>query len=257
MKLVRIDPPGAWLIRESVRELVAMTGANTFLEVGVGDGELSSDLLKMGLTGIGIDLSEEAVRRASRKLARYIKVGQYQVTRQELSELPCHLQFDLAVSMMVIEHIPDDVGFVADLRRHVRSGGHVIVGAPARMDKWGIEDETVGHIRRYEREQMSRTLIKGGVEPLKIWSIGVPVANLLLSLSNMTINLSSESEKTRLSKFEQTATSGVRDIPFKTAFPSCFRLLLNRWTLWPLFTLQRLFYKSKVGLVIVCLGRVN
>ena len=56
---------------------------------------------------------------------------------------------------------------------------------------------------------------------------------------------------------EQTELSGIREIPFKTVFPAWFRLILNRVTLYPLFILQRLFYRTNLGLTLLAVGRVD
>jgi hypothetical protein len=52
----------------------------------------------------------------------------------------------------------------------------------------------------------------------------------------------------------QTEASGIRDIPFKTMFPSVFRLVLNARALYPLLALQRLFYRSNLGLTLIGFG---
>jgi hypothetical protein len=140
------------------------------------------------------------------------------------------------------------------MAQSVKPGGHVIIGVPGRPDLWGIEDETVGHVRRYDRASLADVLTRAGLRNVQVWSVAVPVANLLFRLGNAMIRLSGEPRKKALSAREQTEESGIRRIPFKTVFPPAFRLILNRYTMAPLFVLQRLFYGSDFGLTLVGFG---
>ena len=96
---------------------------------------------------------------------------------------------------------------------------------------------------------------QAGLTDVTVWSVAVPVANLLFRLGNLTLRRSGEVGKRQLSKLEQTKTSGIREIPFKTVFPTWFRLVLNRTTLYPLFLLQRAFYSTNLGLTMIAFGR--
>ena len=49
----------------------------------------------------------------------------------------------------------------------------------------------------------------------------------------------------------------IRDSPWKTVFPAPFKLLLNRVTLFPLFVIQRFFYRSKMGITMLGFGKVG
>jgi hypothetical protein len=98
-------------------------------------------------------------------------------------------------------------------------------------------------------------LLEAGLTDVTVWSVAVPVANLLFRLGNLTIRRSTEVTKRELSKIDQTKTSGIREIPFKTVFPAWFKMVLNRTTLYPLFVLQRRFYATNLGLTMVAFGR--
>jgi hypothetical protein len=94
------------------------------------------------------------------------------------------------------------------------------------------------------------------LQSIEVWSVAVPTANLLFRISNCLIKRSNESTKITQSKKAQTLTSGIREIPFKTVFPSWMRLILNPVVLYPLFVLQRLFYRSNWGLTLLGEGRI-
>jgi SAM-dependent methyltransferase len=257
MKFVRMDPPGQWCTHQAVCDAIARCGGARFLEVGCGTGRLSRVLCERGLTGRGVDLSESAIEEARDELREFIDAGRFETRRAELSELAGDAgSYDLALSIMVMEHVQDDLAFVRSLAGAVRPGGHLIIGVPGRPDLWGIEDDTVGHVRRYDPATLAGVLTRAGLGGVQVWSVAVPVANVLFHLGNAMIRRSGELEKTSLSARRQTEESGVRRIPFKTVFPPAFRLLLNKYTMAPLVALQRLFYGSSLGLTLIGFGEI-
>ena len=157
---------------------------------------------------------------------------------------------------MVMEHVEDDVAFIRKIAHFVKPGGNIIVAVPGRRDRWSLEDETVGHYRRYDREDIAAILCKANLSKVSVWSVGVPIINMLFNISLWLVSKSRETAKVDLSMREQTETSGIRDIPWKTVFPSWVRVILNRTTLFPLFMIQRLFYRSGLGIVMMGMGRV-
>ncbi len=257
MKLVKIDPPGTWCHNEAVGEMITKSGARTFIEVGCGAGDLSKRLCQRGMTGIGLDFSAEAIKQAKENLAEYIANGQYRLIQGDILEFEeSQEKVDLGVSMMVMEHVEDDVDFLQKIARCVKPGGHVIVAVPGRRDCWSFEDETVGHLRRYDRQDLFDVLAKAGMEDHVVWSVAVPIANMLYGISDILVRNSSEKHKIGTSMIEQTQSSGIREIPFKTVFPPFCKLILNRITLSPLFVIQRMFYNTGLGVTMIAMGEV-
>lgn len=254
--MVKIDPPGTWCHNEAVLELVKKSKAKSFVEVGCGAADLSSKLCEMGLKGYGIDFSADAIKIASEKMKPFIENGQYQLIHGDIFKFEEQgIKVDLGVSMMVMEHVEDDIAFIKKICSVLNEGGHLLIGVPGRRDRWGIEDETVGHLRRYDKVDLESVLKKSGLSNVVVWSVAVPVANILFHIGNYLVK-KNESHKKELSLREQTETSGIREIPFKTVFPSYFNLILNRVTLYPLFLIQRLFYSTGLGLTMLGLGKV-
>jgi SAM-dependent methyltransferase len=257
MKFVRIDPPGTFCTQEALRDALEGCDGGTFLDVGCGGGNLSRVLCDRGFTGAGIDFSSRAIELARTLLARDIAEGRYRLFAGEMRELPADFaKVNVAISFMVMEHVEDDIGFIRDIAQHVKPGGRIILGVPGRRDRWSLEDETVGHFRRYDRGDLDDVMKKAGLGQVSIWSVGVPTVNLLFRASLWTIARAGEAAKKTQSQREQTETSGIREIPWKTVFPSWVRLILNRATLYPLFVIQRLFYRTGLGLVMMGMGRL-
>ncbi len=257
MKLVNIDPPVTFCIKEALRDALKGRPAGTFLDVGCGGGGMSKLLCDAGWTGTGIDFSEPALKVAEAELQPYLASGGFRLHAGDVLDLPADFaRVDLAISFMVMEHVQDDVGFVRRLAGYVKPGGLLVLGVPGRRDCWSIEDETVGHYRRYDRHDLDSVLRSAGLGQVAVWSIAVPVANLLFKLSVWLIARSAETAKVAQTQREQTETSGIREIAWKTAFPSWVGLILNRVTLMPLFIIQRLFYRTGLGITMMGMGHV-
>jgi SAM-dependent methyltransferase len=258
MKFVKIDPPGTFCTQEALRDALKDRRGQTFLDVGCGGGDLSKLLCDAGLTGIGVDFSERALAIANETLSGYIDSGKYKLQLGDVHDLPADFtKVDIAISYMVMEHVEDDVGFIRKIAQYVKPGGNIILAVPGRRDRWSLEDETVGHIRRYDRDDLDAVLRKASLSRVSVWSVGVPVINMLFNISLWMVARSGEASKVGQSQREQTETSGIRDIPWKTVFPSWVRIILNRKTLYPLFVIQRMFYRTGLGVVMMGMGRVS
>jgi SAM-dependent methyltransferase len=258
MPLVRLDPPGTHCHYAALWDFLRGVDARSFLEVGVGSGNLARALVRRGLSGHGFDPSGAAVGLARAQLHQEIAGRRFTLTQADIFDVDAASfePVDLAISMMVMEHIHDDVGFLRAITRFVKPGGYVVISVPGRRDHWSIEDESVGHIRRYDRADLQRVLDAAQLRDAVIHSVSVPTANVLYALGNLMIRRSLTLAQADRDKQAQTYHSGIREIPFKTVFPAWCRLILNPVSLYPLFVLQRLFYRTDLGLELMALAKV-
>lgn len=268
MQYVKIPPPGTFCFYEAVSDMLdlanrklGMNKITRFVEVGCGAGDLSARMLQRGYKGMGVDFSSNAIAIAAENLKLAISDGRYQLLEGDVMQqenVEKHRKtFDLAMSMMVMEHVNNDLQFIKNLMELTIPGGMVMLAVPGRMDCWGIEDDTVGHLRRYENYDLQRVMENAGLKDVTVWSVAVPSANVLFRLGNFLVRRSAEVQKINTSMREQTELSGIREIPFKTVFPTWCKLILNRVTLYPLFVIQRLFYRTNLGLTMLAVGRVT
>lgn len=252
MAYLKMDPPGTFCQIFSVLQMVKRIPVKTFIEIGCGAGDLSKRLLQLGYRGTGLDFSQQALEEAKQNLKEYIDKGEYSLLREDIMKVSAFKEkHDFALSMMVMEHVEDDIAFISHVKKFVKNNGHLLIGVPGRKDCWGIEDEIVGHFRRYDKSDLRNVLEKAGLKKIEVWSIAVPISNILYNISNLIIGKSKEIDKKNLSMRLQTETSGIREIPYKTVFPSWCRLILNRWSLFPVMHFQRLFYNTNLGLIML------
>ena len=132
------------------------------LEAGCGTGGNLQMLAEFGKLD-AFELDEEARAIAVGKLPMDIKNGM----------LPDNIpyesgKFDVVVAFDVIEHVERDVESLSSLGRQLAPGGRLIMTVPALPWLWSKHDVTHHHYRRYTRKILSDTLVKAGLEPLRI-----------------------------------------------------------------------------------------
>ncbi len=82
--------------------------------------------------------------------------------------------FDRIIAAEVLEHIPDDVGAIAELARVLKPGGTIATTVPAWLAEqvcWKLSDEyhapfvEGGHVRIYSENELRTKLRDAGLEP--------------------------------------------------------------------------------------------
>ncbi len=136
--------------RRLVREALAAEAGEHVLDVGCGPGFYLAEMLEaVGPGGevVGVDASPESLAAAARRCG-----GEPNVTLLEgdATALPvADASADAALSVQVLEYVPDVPAALAELRRAVRPGGRVVL--------WDVDWSTVSwHSERPDR--MARVL---------------------------------------------------------------------------------------------------
>jgi SAM-dependent methyltransferase len=131
-------------IIRSELELLPLPAGARVLDAGCGSGRTLDELQDYGeVSGIELDPAAAEAARAR---------GQGEVRIGRLEELPWEsATFDLITCLDVIEHTPDDVATLRELRRVCKPGGWLLITVPAYQALWSLHDEANHHYRRYAR----------------------------------------------------------------------------------------------------------
>jgi SAM-dependent methyltransferase len=215
-----------------------------FIEVGIGQGDLSRALLARGWRGVGYELSPNSAVIARERTAGF----PYEVRVGDWLEAPTDEPADLVLSSMVLEHLSDEEEG-AYLERARAVSDRLVLLVPASPSHWGIEDEIAGHLRRYSRDLLTRRLRDHGWCVDHLVGLTYPLANLLLPISNRLV-ARSERDCLRLPLAQRTLLSGDRHVPGKTEFPRAAGLVLNPVVLYPWYLLQKALRNADGALIL-------
>jgi SAM-dependent methyltransferase len=170
--------------RESLiqRRLRRAVPAGRVLNAGAGAGSLTASLLARGYRVTSVDMSEPFLERLRAVTARHGGEGS-EVLWADLTALPFEdASFDGIVCGEVLEHIPDDVAALRELRRVLRPGGVLVATVPANPWLYDWFDKWVGHLRRYSPEGMAARLREAGFEDADVEGWGFPITGLYYRL---------------------------------------------------------------------------
>ncbi len=246
-------PPGVILQLMYLQERLQSIQPGRFVEIGPGSGEITRLLLENGWVGSSYDIEEKTINALKLRFEKEIKDNRYKPINEDYlsSHAKQEMKVDLVISCMVMEHLSEDaqISYMNISKEHLNQNGIMIGLVPASPSHWGIEDDIAGHLRRYTRVTIKELLDKVGWDVLWVAGLTFPVANILLPISNFLVN-KNERSKLKLSNLERTKQSGRRVVNFKTHFPSVLRWVLNKYSLFPLHVLQKIFVNSEKAIVL-------
>jgi SAM-dependent methyltransferase len=134
------------LLQAALREFV--TPGSIILDVGSADGP-------------SVDWLEELGRRIPLDAdPRGLRPGGVCASAVELPFRDGAL--DAITAFDVVEHFPDDIGCLDELRRVLRPGGRLLISVPAYKWAWSSFDVQAGHYRRYSRATLTARLRQVG-----------------------------------------------------------------------------------------------
>ena len=217
-----------------------------YLEVGCGDGFNLEQFSKLGMKGIGIDSSADAIRAAAKK-----DLGVTLLTSDFLTARPETFQSPRMIFMLnVLEHVSDDARFLRKAFALLPSHGYLIVALPKNQYAYGFADQNAGHIRRYDEEVLRNKLKDAGFVVEEWLSVGFPVNRSYTWLFNFL-----NKNKLKHGNPSQTDTSGIRhqrgyyggifDIVARISFP----------ILKVIIQIDRLFLHTNLGNNFVVFAR--
>ena len=142
------------------------------LEIGSGIGNISQLVIEEGRSITLSDYNDEYCESLRKKFLQYNNVRE--VMRIDLldpnfeNKYFVHKEkFDSIFLLNVIEHIEDDLIAVKNCNYLLKSGGHLILLAPAYSWLYCTFDKQLGHYRRYSLNKLKDLLIQGAFSILK------------------------------------------------------------------------------------------
>ena len=150
-----------WFIsrRELVIYLIQSWGKPlpVILDVGCGTGGTLWSFRKLGKS-FGMDSSEKSMDFCRRRnldnvvqsSAEHIAYG--------------NNFFDIVTCLDTLEHVINPIGALLEMKRVLKDDGKIIITVPAFRILWSRHDESLGHLRRYEKDLLLRHLREAGLK---------------------------------------------------------------------------------------------
>jgi 2-polyprenyl-6-hydroxyphenyl methylase / 3-demethylubiquinone-9 3-methyltransferase len=167
------------------------------LDVGCGAGLLCEPLARMGAAVTGVDAAPENVDAAKSHAAQSGLAVDYRAG--ELAEQGLG-NFDVVTSMEVIEHVTDPSAFIAELARHLKPDGLLLLSTPNRTAASRLflveAAERLGQVPRGTHDwhqfltpdELTALLADAGLDVVDMQGIFFSPLNGLHLSRNMTLN---------------------------------------------------------------------
>lgn len=226
------------ILRKKCIEHIAKDWApGCFIEMGPGAGDITKAFLKRGFTGVCYDIGEETKNILRENLAPF---GDRIEVVDHLDALSLE-SFDYLFAFEVVEHIRDDFDALKTWSSYLRRGGKILISAPAHMKKFSSQDESFGHLRRYEKKELDLLLKKAGYANISIQNYGYPLGNLSRKIADRWGIY--DRQYPSLSPEERSIRSGIErsDLVYRLSF------MFNEAALFPFILLQRFFFNQDWG----------
>ncbi len=147
------------------------------LEIGAGMGNLSRQFLpREQYTVSDIDEQHLVYLQNSFESRKNIDVRHLDLT-SPTEFAAVDEQFDTVVCLNVVEHTDDDMQSLRNILTALAPGGRACVLVPRSQKLYGTLDETLGHCRRYSKEELASRMRDVGFEIEKVFTfnrISVP-----------------------------------------------------------------------------------
>lgn len=146
-----------WMVRRYCPQ------AAKLLEIGCGTayvvGHLAKVFPRTQFWGSEVFLAGLELAKARSPDIRYLQM--------DARRIPFVEEFDAIGAFDVLEHIEDDGRVLAEVRKALRPGGHLLITVPQHRWLWGPSDEYAKHVRRYEYADLARLMETHGFEMVR------------------------------------------------------------------------------------------
>lgn len=158
-----------WTRSAMLERLGPLPPRPTLLDLGCSTGHLLEDLSAAHPQAqlVGVDLVTAGLRKA------HASVPSARLLQADACALPLEVDsVDGVLSANLLEHLSDDVGALAEMRRVLRRDARAVIVVPAGPRSYDYYDRFLGHERRYGRGELAAKAATVGFEVLLDTHIG-------------------------------------------------------------------------------------
>ncbi len=167
----RLDPWMRKYVETALQHFGPPHAGATALDIGAGSGYIALELARAGWHVIALDLTPASMAGLVHSARQQGVLERITPVIASALELPiADASIDALVGNAVIEHLPDDGRFMAELARVATPGARGMLVAPIKLKYvwpwlWPVNyyhDRCIGHLRRYDRTTFAGLLTHHG-----------------------------------------------------------------------------------------------
>jgi glycosyltransferase involved in cell wall biosynthesis len=163
----------SWLAREVRPHL-----GDTVLELGAGIGNLAGRLMSRRLLYVAAEKDPLYLHALRNRFLRTPNVRVQRIDPEEPADFDgCDGAFDTVLCLNVLEYVTEPRATIESIRGCLNPGGTLVVLTPQHSSLYGTLDRSMGHKRRFERQQLEQLLTGAGFQVERAYSlnrIGTP-----------------------------------------------------------------------------------
>ena len=127
------------------------------LDVGTGTGSNLLSFSKLGESH-GVDIASQAIEFCKKRGIK--NVVQCSAEKMAYPDKT----FDVITCLDLLEHIPNPVETLSEMRRVLKDNGSIVIMVPAFRILWSQHDEALCHLRRYEKDSLLQDIHEAGLK---------------------------------------------------------------------------------------------
>jgi len=229
--------------RRLARAEAVVGDPGSLLDVGCGTGDVLVAATERGWHAVG---AEPVAESAEAAVARGLEVHCALLQDSGVPEA----SFDLVTAFHVVEHMADSTSFLRLIARWARPGGYLLVEVPnwrsvhrrAGGEAW-IGLRPLEHIGHYTPKTLRDTLVRAGLEPIKVATMGFPWEGQTFREALTDVGLNRLTRRLHRLSRQADLRGETLAVPNKAG-----------WAL--LRGLQRAYDAAKIGQVVYAISRV-
>jgi len=161
-----------YLFNYRMRKLMIKRAFNKF----VGPHNLGNSFLVdigSGISPITPFPKETLFMELEEKAVAFLKKQGFSAVKADITNLPLKPgTVDAIFCSEVLEHVPDYEKALRECSKSLKQSGKLFVTVPIHMKYWHEDDDFVGHIRRFNPDQLASDMEDAGLKVLEVKPIG-------------------------------------------------------------------------------------
>ena len=121
---------------------------------------------------------------------KYLKIKYKNKNKFKILNKIKNQKFDLVILADVLEHLKNDKKELKRLSKNLKKNGHILITVPAYEFLFSMKDKTLGHFRRYNKQQITKLFKKFNIIKLTYFNffLFIPISLIIMFFKILNIN---------------------------------------------------------------------